>query len=214
MNFSLRAALLGGLALSVGSFEPSWAQQARQPDNAPAATAPATTDRDRSAVVNASELESGANSFTEGQTRRRMEDAGFTNLQDLRKDDAGFWRARATHDGQSTEVAMDFRGRIASGPAVANLGSSTRRGDEPTGSTTRTSPSDAASSRDGTPGNPPSTMTGRAVDRMQGETPRPDGTPGNPPGTAAGRALDRATDGNTTGANPNPPATTGGGSTR
>jgi hypothetical protein len=45
--------------------------------------------------------------------------------------------------------------------------------------------------RDGTPGNPPSTATGRTVDRAQGQTPRPDGTPGNPPGTAAGRAVDR-----------------------
>lgn len=54
---------------------------------------------------------------------------------------------------------------------------------------------------DGTSGNPPSTVTGRAVDRAQGETPRPDGTPGNPPGTAAGRAVDRALGTNTTGAN-------------
>jgi hypothetical protein len=56
--------------------------------------------------------------------------------------------------------------------------------------------------RDGTPGNPPSTMTGRAVDRAQGQTPQPDGTPGNPPGTAAGRAADRALGTNATGANP------------
>lgn len=55
---------------------------------------------------------------------------------------------------------------------------------------------------DGTPGNPPSTATGRAVDRAQGETPRPDGTPGNPPGTAVGRAVDRTLGTNTTGANP------------
>ena len=48
---------------------------------------------------------------------------------------------------------------------------------------TGTSGSTSASPRDGTPGNPPSTVTGRAVDRMQGETPRPDGTRGNPPGT-------------------------------
>ena len=54
------------------------------------------------------------------------------------------------------------------------------------------SASRSGSARDGTPGNPPSTATGRAVDRAQGQTPRPDGTPGNPPGTAAGRATDRA----------------------
>ena len=60
----------------------------------------------------------------------------------------------------------------------------------------------ASSPRDGTPGNPPSTVTGRAVDRAQGQTPRADGTRGNPPGTAAGRTVDRALGTNTTGANP------------
>ncbi|MCB4822768.1 PRC-barrel domain-containing protein [Roseicella aerolata] len=59
-----------------------------------------------------------------------------------------------------------------------------------------------AQQRDGTPGNPPSTETGRAVDRAQGQVPRPDGTPGNPPGTAAGRAVDRTLDTNISGANP------------
>lgn len=66
---------------------------------------------------------------------------------------------------------------------------------------------------DGTPGNPPSTATGRAVDRAQGEAPRPDGTPGNPPGTAAGRAIDRALGTNTTGANPGGAASTAGATT-
>jgi hypothetical protein len=60
----------------------------------------------------------------------------------------------------------------------------------------------AIAQRDGTPGNPPSTATGRAVDRAQGQTPRADGTPGNPPGTAVGRATDRALGTDTTGANP------------
>ena len=42
---------------------------------------------------------------------------------------------------------------------------------------------------DGTPGNPPGTAVGRAVDRATGTPTVPDGLPGNPPGTAAGRAL-------------------------
>lgn len=50
-----------------------------------------------------------------------------------------------------------------------------------------------APSRDGTPGNPPSTATQRGADSITGQRTDPDGTGNNPPGTAAGRALDRAT---------------------
>ncbi len=171
-------------------------------------------DNRRESIVDASQLEPGANSFTEGQARGRMEAAGFTAVQDLRKDDQGFWRARATHNGSPADVAMDFRGRIAAGPGVAALGTGAGTavggttaagggGMAPGASTMpSTAPSAASRAPDGTPGNPPSTVTGRAVDRMQGETPRSDGTPGNPPGTAAGRALDRATGSDTTGTNP------------
>jgi hypothetical protein len=206
MQPTLRVALLGGLALGIGSLAPALAQQPRQLDAPPAATAPAPVTRgaapaeardrtDRSTVVEATALESGANSFTEGQARSRFEDAGFSDVQGLRKDDAGFWRGRASRGGTSVEVALDFRGRIAAGPGVANLGAASR------GNAADRTGSDARTARpDGTPGNPPSTATGRAVDRLQGETPRADGTPGNPPGTAAGRALDRATDGRVTGA--------------
>lgn len=59
---------------------------------------------------------------------------------------------------------------------------------------------DTASSRDETPGDPPGTAAGRAVDstlgtNASGANPgagRTDGTAGNPPSTAAGRAVDRA----------------------
>jgi sporulation protein YlmC with PRC-barrel domain len=57
---------------------------------------------------------------------------------------------------------------------------------------TVTSPG-GANSRDGTPGNPPSTATQRAADSVTGNRTDPDGTGNNPPGTAAGRAIDRAT---------------------
>jgi len=60
----------------------------------------------------------------------------------------------------------------------------------------------ASTPRDGTPGNPPSTATQRAVDNVTGNRTPPDGTPGNPPGTAAGRAMDRTLGTNTTGTNP------------
>jgi hypothetical protein len=208
MQFTLRAALLSGLAVTLASLSPASAQTGMTPQNA---TPSQARDRnDATAVVDAAALESGANSFTEGQARSRFEAAGFTNLQDLRKDDAGFWRARANRGGTSTEIALDFRGRIAAGSGVANLGTSNRG----TGTTGTGGMTERTARPDGTPGNPPSTAVGRAVDRMQGETPRADGTPGNPPGTAAGRAVDRATGSNTTGANPAAPATPGGTTTR
>jgi hypothetical protein len=100
-------------------------------------------------------------------------------------------------------VALDFRGRIAAGPGVAKLGADDSRTAPGTGrSNDRTTGTSSGQRPDGTPGNPPSTATGRAVDRLQGETPRPDGTPSNPSGTAAGRAVDRATGSDTTGTNP------------
>jgi sporulation protein YlmC with PRC-barrel domain len=46
--------------------------------------------------------------------------------------------------------------------------------------------------RDGTPGNPPSTAVQRTIDGAAGERTDADGTGNNPPGTAVGRALDRA----------------------
>ena len=40
-------------------------------------------------------LEKGANSFTEGEARRRLEKAGFKDVGDLKKDDQGIWRGSA-----------------------------------------------------------------------------------------------------------------------
>lgn len=178
------------------------AQTSPAPTLAPSASSPAATSSAQTGIVAASALESGANSFTEGQAISRFEAAGFTNIQGLTKDTAGFWRGRGTRSGATLDVAMDFQGRIAAGPGVAALPSGNARVVTP-GTSTTGSGASTAPTRDGTPGNPPSTMTGRAVDRLQGETPRPDGTPGNPAGTAAGRAVDRAT-GSTPPATPTP----------
>jgi len=63
-------------------------------------------------VANA-QLEPGSNSFTEGQVRSRLEEAGFQNVSDLRKDDQGIWRGRAMRNGQSVAVGFDFKGNVA-----------------------------------------------------------------------------------------------------
>jgi putative membrane protein len=58
-------------------------------------------------------LAAGANSFTEGQAKSRIEKAGFSNVSDLKKDDQGIWRGTATKDGKSTPVGLDFKGNVA-----------------------------------------------------------------------------------------------------
>jgi sporulation protein YlmC with PRC-barrel domain len=60
---------------------------------------------------------------------------------------------------------------------------------------------------DGTPGNPPSTATQRALDGVTGNRTDADGTGNNPPGTAAGRGVDRATGSVTPGTAPSSTAT-------
>ena len=56
----------------------------------------------------------GANSFTEGQARSRIEAAGFSDVTELQKDDQGIWRGRGMRNGQQTSVALDFQGNVTS----------------------------------------------------------------------------------------------------
>lgn len=63
-------------------------------------------------IVPLSGLENGANSFTEGQARSRLEGAGLTNVTDLKKDDQGIWRGKAMRDGKSVTVGFDYKGNI------------------------------------------------------------------------------------------------------
>ena len=58
-------------------------------------------------------LEQGANSFTEGQAKSRIEGAGLQNVTDLKKDDQGIWRAKAMRDGKSVTVGFDYKGNIS-----------------------------------------------------------------------------------------------------
>lgn len=156
-------------------------------------------------------LAPGANSFTEGQARGRIEEAGFGQVTDLRKDDQGIWRGRATRNGSPTEVGVDFKGNVVAGAAAPSGAGNNAVNVGPARDGAL-----GANTPDGTPGNPPGTAVGRATDRALG-TNTPDGAPGNPPGTAAGRALDNTLGTNTTGANPgaggpdgtrgNPPST-------
>ena len=54
----------------------------------------------------------GANSFTEGQAKSRIEAQGYTEVSDLSKDAQGVWRGSAKKDGKKVTVSVDFQGNV------------------------------------------------------------------------------------------------------
>ena len=114
--------------------------------------------------TNAAEPARGANSFSEGEARRRLESNGFSGVGALTKDDGGVWRGTATKDGQSVQVWLDYKG---------NTG---QQGGMPQAMSTQ-----GTSNLDGTTGNQPGTAAGRMMDRTLGTNT----TGANPAGTSA-----------------------------
>jgi hypothetical protein len=53
-----------------------------------------------------------SNSFTEGQAKGHIENAGFTDVTDLQKTKDGLWTAQAKKDGKSVGVTVDFKGAV------------------------------------------------------------------------------------------------------
>jgi hypothetical protein len=82
-----------------------------------AQTTPANKDAHTPAVatsttVNPGAPVAGANSFTEGQAKSRIEGAGFTSVTGLMKDKDGVWRGKAAKGGSAVDVALDFQGNV------------------------------------------------------------------------------------------------------
>jgi hypothetical protein len=85
---------------------------------APAAAPPASSGPGNSAVNqpntnNPGAPVAGANSFTEGQAKSRIESYGYSGVTALKKDDNGVWRGTAVKDGRSVSVSLDFQGNVA-----------------------------------------------------------------------------------------------------
>ena len=99
------------VALTAATFAASPAFADAQPAaaNSPGNKAVNTTDTPQpNAPVE------GANSFTEGQAKSRLEGKGFSKVTDLKKDAAGVWRGRAEKDGKQVNVSLDFQGNVFS----------------------------------------------------------------------------------------------------
>ena len=99
--------LMFGLAL--GLLASSALAQSPPAKNEPGNNAINTPDTKNSTAPVA-----GANSFTEGQAKSRIEDAGYASVTNLKKDGNGVWRGKASKGGAMTDVSIDFQGNINS----------------------------------------------------------------------------------------------------
>jgi hypothetical protein len=54
----------------------------------------------------------GRNSFTEGQAKSKIKDAGYTGVVELKKDDNGIWRGKAKKGESTMPVSVDFQGNV------------------------------------------------------------------------------------------------------
>src|SRR3954469_6026676 len=96
--------VLAGAAIAGGAS----AQTAAPPAN-PNASTPAVSSPNAN---NPGAPAAGANSFTEGQAKSRIEGAGYSNVSGLQKDDNGVWRGKADKAGTKADVSVDFQGNV------------------------------------------------------------------------------------------------------
>jgi hypothetical protein len=94
---------IAGIAMLISAA--AIAQPANRDANTPAVNAPGSPPNPGAPV-------SGANSFTEGQAKSRIEAQGYANVSNLQKDDQGVWRGKAMKDGKSVNISLDFQGNV------------------------------------------------------------------------------------------------------
>ena len=92
---------------SVAMLATASAQPANPNANTPAVNTPNTPPNPGAPAA-------GANSFTEGQAKSRIETNGFSDVSGLAKDAEGVWRGKAQKGGQSVDVSVDFQGNVTS----------------------------------------------------------------------------------------------------
>jgi opacity protein-like surface antigen len=80
--------------------------------NQPAKSGPNNNAVNSAGQNNSNAPVAGRNSFTEGQAKSRIESAGYSNVSDLKKDDNGVWRGKASKGGSATQVSVDFQGNV------------------------------------------------------------------------------------------------------
>lgn len=76
------------------------------------AQTPTTSPAPAPAPADANAPLPGANSFTEGPAKSRLEANGYSAISELEKDDNGVWKGTDPHGGQPVTVSVDYRGNI------------------------------------------------------------------------------------------------------
>ena len=97
-------ALFAATAYAAAALAQNGPPPANPNAHTPAIASPSTTNADAPAA--------GANSFTEGQAKSRIEAAGFSDVSNLMKDKDGVWRGKASRGGTTSAVALDFQGNV------------------------------------------------------------------------------------------------------
>jgi protein CpxP len=113
------------MVVACGLLASAAAAQTKPPATSanPAVTAPATNDGAGGAsgdsnqavattTANAAQPAKGANSFTEGEARRRIEKEGYATVADLKKDGDGVWRGHGSKNGANVSVWLDYKGNV------------------------------------------------------------------------------------------------------
>lgn len=122
----MKRLVFAGLALQLCAL-PALAQSGATPQgaNGPVMAPPATMGAtpapvtsappvaDRMSAVTPADAAPGANSFTEAQARKRLENNGYSQVSALAKGDDGIWRGTAMKSGSSVRVTVDFKGQIS-----------------------------------------------------------------------------------------------------
>jgi hypothetical protein len=101
MNRSIIVICLGLLVASAASAQ-----------NPPAQSGPNNNAVNSPGQNNSNAPVAGRNSFTEGQAKSKIEEAGYNNVTELKKDDNGVWRGKASKGGAATAVSVDFQGNV------------------------------------------------------------------------------------------------------
>jgi hypothetical protein len=98
------------IALALGALSllsSAYSQEAPKPATDTQTPAVATPDTKNPAAPVA-----GANSFTEGQAKDRIEAKGYSEVTALIKGEDGIWSGTAKKDGKPVSVKLDYQGNI------------------------------------------------------------------------------------------------------